>query len=66
MKRKTFTDCDGKRGTVGSTVIDFTYGSPMGDNKIVKDIITKGAGGTRIYFESGGYGKSTNYKIVNV
>lgn len=63
MKRNSFTDCDGKKGTIGDKVIEYYYGEPLGDVKVVNDIISKGRGGTRIYFENGGYGKSKYYKI---
>ncbi|WP_255294568.1 MULTISPECIES: hypothetical protein [Bacillus cereus group] len=33
-------------------------------DKTVKEIISKGAGGTRIYFEEGGYDKASSCTIT--
>lgn len=64
MKRTTFTDIDKKKGTIGSIVVDVYMGEEIGKRKIVKDIISKGVGGTRIYFEGGGYGSAKYFRIV--
>lgn len=64
MERVSFKDMNGKKGELGSKVIDAYYGKEVGEVKTVKRIISKGAGGTRLYFEEGGYGKTTHYKII--
>ncbi|QFR56449.1 hypothetical protein 049ML003_66 [Bacillus phage 049ML003] len=49
---KTFTDYNGKKGSVGSKVIEYTYiGEPFGEVKTVKEIMNRGRAGTFIYFE---------------
>ena len=62
MHRKSFTDMNGKRGKIGG-VVRCCLSNTDKDNT-VKDIISKGAGGTRIYFQEGGYDKASNCKIV--
>ncbi|EOO44219.1 hypothetical protein CN553_12725 [Bacillus cereus] len=64
MIRKSFTDMDGKKGQIGSIVRNWMNVDDENKNKTVKEIISKGAGGTRIYFEEGGYDKSSHCKII--
>ncbi|MEK4605351.1 hypothetical protein MHH42_31355 [Bacillus sp. FSL L8-0099] len=60
MHRKSFTDRAGKKGKIGSIV----RSSPYKEDKTVKEIISKGAGGTRVYFEEGGYDKASYCEVV--
>ena len=60
MHRKSFTDMDGKKGKIGSVVRSWLSDK----DKTVKEIISKGAGGTRVYFEEGGYDKASYCKII--
>lgn len=60
MNRKSFTDSNGKKGEIGSVV----RGWLSEKDKTVKEIISKGAGGTRIYFEEGGYDKASSCEIT--
>ncbi len=53
---------NGKRGKIGSIVRCCL--SNTDKDYTVKEIISKGAGGTRIYFQEGGYDKASNCKIV--
>ncbi|MCU5519915.1 hypothetical protein NST86_34315 [Bacillus sp. FSL L8-0199] len=60
MNRKSFTDSNGKKGEIGSVVRSWLSEK----DKTVKEIISKGAGGTRIYFEEGGYDKASFCEII--
>lgn len=62
---KTFTDYNGKKGSVGSKVIEYTYiGEPFGEVKTVKELLNRGRAGIYIYFEEGGGGRAKWYGIV--
>lgn len=64
MERRTFTGYGGEKGTFGSKVIEMYLDKEHGEIKTVAKILSKGAAGTRIYFVGGGYGLSTNYKVI--
>lgn len=64
---KTFTDYNGKKGYVGSKVVEVGIytGEPLGEVRTVKEIMSRGRAGTRISFEEyGGSRKASSYAIV--
>ncbi|MCM3425574.1 hypothetical protein [Bacillus paralicheniformis] len=64
MERKSFKDYNGKKGCVGSTVVELDLsGEPTGERKKVKRILGRGAAGTWIYFDKGVGGKANCYSI---
>ena len=65
MTRKTFTDVDGNKGTIGSIVRPWMGYHNADKSRTVKHISSKGAGGTRLDFEEGGYNIASNVKIVD-
>lgn len=62
---RSFKDIDNKKGEIGDKVVEVFYGNEKDEIKTVKSILSKGRGGTRIYFEEGGYGKSSDYRLKN-
>lgn len=63
MHRKSFSDKNNKKGIIGSIVKYARFDTIHDESKTVKEIISKGRGGTRIYFEEGGYGTPSDYII---
>lgn len=66
MYRESFTDYNGKKGRIGSTVVELNpSGKPTGERKKVKRILSRGAAGTWIYFDQGPGSKANNCLIVD-
>lgn len=59
MIRKTFKDMYGKPGKIGTVVLD-----PYWGERTIKEIISKGRGGTRLYYFEGGFCPSKHVAIV--
>lgn len=59
MLRKSFKDSAGRTGKVGTVVID-----PFWGERTVKEIISKGRGGTRVYYFEGGYCPANMVDII--
>jgi hypothetical protein len=66
MYRKSFTDCYGKKGTVGTKVIEHNWGKDFREPLEVKEIMSRGAGGTKIGFVGKfGVSPAKGYRILD-
>lgn len=59
MIRNTFKDTNGKIGKIGTVVTD-----PYRGERTIKEIISKGRGGTRVYYFEGGYCPAKHVTII--
>lgn len=65
MYRKSFKDAVGKKGAVGSVVVEYRWGKEFGEPKEVANIFSRGAAGTYLTFTDKSVSmKANSHKII--